>query len=145
MPLTASANFASPDDVEHAFYEILATGDAEQLTKLWAEDEESLCVHPTGARLTGLGPIRESWRSIFGNAKLRVRAEPIAHWQGSVLAIHHLMETLFVDDDPTPHGPLHVTHVYALGPHGWRLVARHASAADDSHQAMAEGASHTLH
>jgi hypothetical protein len=38
---------------------------------------------------------------------------------------------LFVGDDPSPHGPLHVTHVYMRGAHGWRLVSRHASAADD--------------
>lgn len=145
MPLTPSANFASPDDVEHAFYEILATGDAEQLTKLWAEDEESLCVHPTGARLTGLGPIRESWRSIFSSARIRVQPESVAHWQGTVMAIHHLTEVLFVGDDPSPHGPLHVTHVYVRGAHGWRLVSRHASAADDGHQAMADAIPHTLH
>lgn len=145
MPLTPAANFASPDDVEHAFYEILATGDAEQLTKLWAEDEESLCVHPTGARLTGLGPIRESWRSIFSSARIRVQPESVAHWQGTVMAIHHLTEVLFVGDDPSPHGPLHVTHVYVRGAHGWRLVSRHASAADDGHQAMADAIPHTLH
>jgi len=39
-----------------------------------------------------------------------------------------------------------VTHVYARGAHGWRLVNRHASAADDSHQAMADATvPHTLH
>ena len=62
-----------------------------------------------------------------------------------MLAIHHLTEILFVGDDPGPHGPLHVTHVYARGAHGWRLVSRHASAADDSHQAMADAVPHTLH
>ena len=54
-------------------------------------------------------------------------------------------EVLFVGDDPSPHGPLHVTHVYMRGAHGWRLVSRHASAADDGHQAMADAIPHTLH
>ena len=96
-------------------------------------------------RLLGIVPIRDSWRGIFSNAKIRVQAESVTHWQGSVLAIHHLTEILFVGDDPSPHGPLHVTHIYARGAHGWRLVSRHASAADDSHQAMAEAVPHTLH
>ena len=56
-----------------------------------------------------------------------------------------VIQILFVGDDPGPHGPLHVTHVYARGAHGWRLVSRHASAADDSHQAMADAMSYTLH
>lgn len=136
---------ASADDVEHAFYEALARGDADLLMQAWAEDEETLCIHPTGVRLTGIVPIRESWRSIFANARLRVEAEPVAHWQGAMMAIHHLTEVLFVGDDPSPHGPLHVTHIYQRGPRGWKLVARHASAADDGHQAMADAAPHTLH
>ncbi len=137
--------FASPDDVEQAFYEAIARGDAELIGQLWADDEETVCVHPTGVRLSGLAPIRDSWQSIFATARLRVQVEATAHWQGSVLAIHHLTETLFVGDDPSPHGPLHVTHVFSRGAHGWRLVCRHASAADDGQQALADAAPHTLH
>ena len=139
------ASFASPESLEQAFYDAVTKGDADLLMQLWAEDEETLCVHPTGVRLVGIAPIRESWRSIFSSTRLRVDAQPIAHWQGSVLAIHHLTETLFVADDPNPHGPLHVTHVYERGAHGWRLVSRHASAADDGHQAMADAIPHTIH
>ncbi|MDR0777514.1 MAG: nuclear transport factor 2 family protein [Azonexus sp.] len=136
---------ARPEDVEQAFYEAIARGDAEQIGRLWAEEEETLCVHPTGVRLTGLAPIRESWRSIFAATRLRVQVEVISHWQGSVLAIHHLSEILFVGDDSNPRGPLYVTHVYARGPRGWRLVCRHASTADDSQQALADGVRHTVH
>ncbi|MDP3637769.1 MAG: nuclear transport factor 2 family protein [Azonexus sp.] len=144
--MSRKSNFASPEDVESAFYDAVAKGDADRLVQLWAEDEETICVHPTGVRLIGLAPIRESWRGIFVTARIRMQAESVARWQGSILAIHHLTEVLFVGDDPSPHGPLHVTHVYARGAHGWRLVSRHASAADDSHQALANvSVSHTLH
>lgn len=137
--------YATPDDVERAFYEMVESGDADRLMLIWSDEEDTLCVHPTGVRLNGIIPIRESWRSIFANAQVRIEATPIAHWQGSVFAIHHLTESLFVGDDPTPHGPLHVTHIYARGALGWRLVARHASAADDGHQAMADAIPQTLH
>ena len=137
--------YATPDDAERAFYEAIAHGDADLLMLAWADEEEIICVHPTGVRLFGEIPIRESWRSIFANARLHVQVEPVAHWHGTVMAIHHLTELLFVGDDPNPHGPLHVTHVYIRGAHGWRLASRHASAADDSHQAMAEAIPHTLH
>ena len=143
--MSISALFATPEDTESAFYSALAKGDADLLMQVWAEDEETICVHPTGIRLRGLSPIRESWHSIFSKNRIRVEAEQVAHWQGSILSIHHLTETLFVGDDPSPHGPLHVTHIYARGAQGWRLVSRHASAADDSHQAMAETIHHTLH
>ena len=143
--MSGPATFASPEDAEHAFYDAITERDADRLMLVWAEDEETVCVHPTGVRLLGLPPIRERWRSIFSNARLRVQPEPVAHWHSSVIAIHHLTEVLFVGDDPSPHGPLYVTHVYVRGSQGWRLVSRHASAADDSHQAMAEAVPHTLH
>ena len=143
--MSRPASIASPEDLEQAFYDALNQGDADLLMQFWAEDEETLCVHPTGVRLAGIPAIRESWQGIFANARLRVETERVAHWQGSVLAIHHLTEILFVGDDPGAHGPLHVTHVYARGAHGWRIVGRHASAADDGHQAMAEAVPHTLH
>lgn len=139
------ANFATPEDVEQAFYAAITRSDADLLMHYWAEDEEILCVHPTGVRLTGLVPIRESWRSIFSNARIRIQGETVMRWQGSVMAVHHLTEILFVGNDPSPHGPLHVTHFYILGPNGWRMVSRHASAADDGHQAMADAVPHTLH
>ena len=143
--MSSPSGFTSPEEVEQAFYEGIIKGDADLLAHLWAEDEETVCVHPTGVRLTGIVPIRESWRTIFATARLRVQAEVVAHWQSSVLAVHHLTEILFVGDDPSPHGPLYVTHVYLLGAHGWRLISRHASAADDGHQAMADAVPHTLH
>lgn len=126
------ALYAAPEDAEAAFYQAIARGDADALMAAWAEDEETVCIHPTGVRLAGLAPIRESWRSIFAGAKLRARGETVARWQGMLLAIHHLTETLFIGDDPTPQGTLHVTHVYSRGAHGWRLVNRHASAAADA-------------
>ncbi len=51
--MTTPTHFASPDDVEQAFYEAVARGDADLLMLVWAEDEETLCVHPTGVRLRG--------------------------------------------------------------------------------------------
>jgi ketosteroid isomerase-like protein len=137
-------HFATPEEAEQAFYAALSSGDADALMAIWAEDEEVICVHPTGIQLVGTDPIRESWRSIFAAARLRVQPEAVAHWQGMLLSIHHLVETLFVGDDPAPHGPLHVTHVYSRGALGWRLVSRHASAAGDK-PAATEAAPRTLH
>lgn len=135
------AHFASPEDAERAFYEALTTGDTDALMAIWAEDEEVVCVHPTGVQLVGSTLIRDSWQQIFNAARLRVQPEPVVQWHGMVLAIHHLVETLFVGDDPAPHGPLHVTHVthvYSRGAHGWRLVSRHASAAGEGRTATSE-------
>ena len=55
--MSKPANFAAPEDVEQAFYEAVQKGDADLLIQFWAEDEETLCVHPTGVRLLGIVPI----------------------------------------------------------------------------------------
>ena len=138
-------HYASAEDAEEAFYEAIGRGDIDALMSVWADDEEIVCIHPTGQRLTGQAAIRESWRAIFANTAMRIEYDTVASWQGSVMAVHHLTETLYIADDPNPHGPLYVTHHYLRGAHGWRLVCRHASAADDSHQAMADALPHTLH
>lgn len=144
MPLR-SPLFATPEDAERAFYEALEQGDVDALMAVWAEDEDILCVHPTGVRVNGFEPIRESWRSIFTATKLRAIPEHQAHWQGMLMAVHHLEEMLFLDDDAMPHGPLHVTHVYSRGAQGWRLVSRHASTAGDPANAPRDGDPRTLH
>ena len=125
--------FASPEDAENAFYEALERGDTDAVMNVWSEDEEAVCIHPTGVQLLGVGLIRDSWRSIFNNSKLRVESQRLAQWQGMLLAIHHLVETVYIGEDNKPHGPLFVTHVYSRGAHGWRLVNRHASAANEAH------------
>ena len=123
----------TPEDAEAAFYEALERGDVEAVMATWSEDEDTVCIHPTGVQLLGLSLIRDSWRSIFHNAKLRVTSARIAQWQGMLLAIHHLVETVYIGNDNAPHGPLFVTHVYSRGAHGWRLITRHASAAGEAH------------
>ncbi|MDR2837446.1 MAG: nuclear transport factor 2 family protein [Azonexus sp.] len=143
--MTSPAIHASPDDVERAFYQALAAGDAEKISQLWAEDEEIVCVHPTGIRLTDLAPIRNSWRGILANTRLRVQVRVVTQWRGSMLAIHHLNETLFVGKEQNPQSTLYVTHVYTRGPHGWRLACRHASAVDNKRQTLVDAQPHTFH
>jgi len=45
--------FPTAQDAETAFYEALERCDLDGMMAVWAEDEDILCVHPTGGRLTG--------------------------------------------------------------------------------------------
>ena len=36
---------------------------------VWADDDEVYCVHPNGARVTGVEQVRESWRQIFASGQ----------------------------------------------------------------------------
>jgi len=119
--------FATPEDVESAFYDAIARGDLEALMAVWSEDEEVICTHPTGQQLVGLPTLHESWRQILASTRLQINSSRIAQWQSMLLCVHQITETLQVGQEVT--GPLQATHVYIRGPHGWRLVCRHSSAA----------------
>ena len=142
----------TPDDAEEIFYDAIARADLDALMNVWADDEEIVCIHPTGQCLTGPLAIRESWQGILANnPHLTVRIRRNVCWAGVLLAVHNVVETLFLGNEPTPHGPMLSTNVFQRGANGWRLLSRHASAAAESTAADAgdsephQGGPRTLH
>ncbi len=140
--------FTTPEDAEEAFYDAISRSDLDALMSVWSEDEEIVCIHPTGQRLSGHSAVRESWRIIFeNNQRFRVHLKHSARWKGVLHAVHSVVEMLYLGDDSTPHGPMLSTNVYQRGANGWRLLMRHTSAGteiaeDDDTQSPTK---HTLH
>ena len=128
-----STIYTSAEEAEDAFYEAIGRGDIDAIMQVWSDEEEIVCIHPTGQRLTGSTAIRESWQTIFStNANLTVHAQRVICWQSAIIAVHSVTEVLFVGDDPTPHGPVLSTNVFQRGANGWRLLSRHTSAGAES-------------
>ena len=133
-----SVIFTSAEDAEDAFYEAIGRGDLDALMGVWADDEE-ICIHPTGQRLVGHVAIRDSWRIIFANnPRLTVHVKYSVRWKGVLLDVHSVIETLYLGDEQTPHGPMLSTNVFQRGASGWRLLAHHTSAAADAVEAGGE-------
>ena len=122
--------YASPQDAEAAFYASLERADLEGMMSVWAEDEEVICVHPGGVRISGYAHVMESWRQILGGGpRLRVRLSHQVHLQGLLLSVHSLHENITVIGDDNIHPPIVVTNIYLRGARGWRMVVHHASPA----------------
>lgn len=120
--------FASPQDVEAAFYEALERCDIEGMMAVWAEDEDVVCVHPGGPRLVGYATVREAWQRIFaGGSKLRVRLSQQTSVSTPFAMISMLLEHIATLDDDKLSAPVAATNVYVRGALGWRMVAHHAS------------------
>lgn len=120
-------SFPTPEDVEQAFYEAIESGDLERLMTVWSEDDEIVCLHPNGHRLVGHLQIRDSWRTILGSGRrLQVRVARAVRWQGAMLAVHSVIETLQVDDEAGS-VPVAATNIYVRGATGWRMLVHHAS------------------
>ncbi|WP_153116735.1 YybH family protein [Rhodocyclus tenuis] len=151
-PLSASPALARPEDVETAFYEAIARSDLEGLMALWADDEEIVCVLPDGRRLVGASAISERWRALFAaNPRISVRISQSVCWNSLLLAVHHVVETFYSGNDPSPKSRVLATNVFQRGANGWRLLAHHASAAaelpesDDGNEIDDGGVPRVLH
>src|SRR5688572_5716256 len=124
------ALFANPQDAETAFYDALTKADLEAMMSVWADDDDIYCVHPNGARITGVEEVRESWRKIFaGGQTLRFQLRDQQYVQGMMLSVHSVYEHITVSGEPRPRGPMVATNIYLRTERGWRMVAHHASPA----------------
>lgn len=143
----AAALFTSPQEAEQAFYEAFQRGDLEAMMAVWAEDDEVYCVHPGGARLTGLEQIRESWRQIFANgANMRIQLRGVQQIRGGLLAVHTLYEYITLIGERSGPSVVAATNVYLNVGGGWRIIAHHGSAvANAPAQAPPEAAPTLLH
>jgi len=140
--------FATPQDAEAAFYEAFVKRDLETMMEVWSDDDDSYCVHPGGARISGIENIRESWRGIFASGQeLRFNLRESQHIHTVMLAVHSIYEHITVAGQSRTPQPMIATNVYQRTERGWRMVAHHAAAAPASMRATGgpEPATKTLH
>ena len=122
--------FPTAQDAENAFYEALERGDLEGMMAVWAEDEEIICVHPTGPRLSGQDQVRESWAKIFsGGAGPRVHITQQVAVTAMMIAVHSVHENFSAEGDARSQVPVVATNVYLKTAAGWRMIVHHASPA----------------
>jgi ketosteroid isomerase-like protein len=127
--------FPTAQDAENAFYEALERRDLEAMMAVWSEDEEILCVHPMGPRLTGQDQVRASWAKLFsGDTAARVHISHQVAITGMMIAVHSVQENFTLEgaqgqrleDRPAP---IVATNVYLRMGAGWRMIVHHASPA----------------
>ena len=138
--------FPTAQDAENAFYEALERCDLEGMMAVWAEDEEIVCVHPAGGRLSGQDQVRESWARIFAaGPRARVRIEQQVAISGMMLAVHSVFETFSLEgkNEPQPL-PIVATNVYLRTAAGWRMIVHHASPAPGQAEPPPREGSHKI-
>ena len=129
--------FPTAQDAESAFYEALERADLELMMAVWSEDEEILCVHPGGARLTGQDQVRASWRQIFaGGARARVHLSQQVAIEGPMVAVHSVHENFSVPGEQRALQAVVATNVYLRTAAGWRMIVHHGSPAPGQAEAQ---------
>ena len=128
--------FPTAQDAENAFYEALERCDLEGMMAVWSEDDEIVCVHPGGARLTGQDEVRESWARLFAaGPQARVTIDRQVAISGMMLAVHSVFENFTPPKEGRSQAeqaqpvPIAATNVYLRTAAGWRMIVHHASPA----------------
>jgi uncharacterized protein (TIGR02246 family) len=149
MPSRRAKLYPTPEDAETAFYEAFERADLPGMMTVWAEDDDIVCIHPQGPRLTGFAAVRESWGQIFagGTSRLRLHTTEVRKFAGQSVAVHAVVEVLSVPGQQGPTQSVCATNVYELTDHGWRMVVHHASPVSEPAAPSVDDAppSHTLH
>jgi uncharacterized protein (TIGR02246 family) len=137
---------ASADEIERRFYEAMRRADIEALMALWSDDDDILCVHPGGPRLVGPAAVRAMFEAIFANGAIDVQPEKVRRLQAHASAVHSVLERVQVQGPEGAQSAWVVaTNVYVNTPHGWRLVAHHASPGTQREPQDSADAAATLH
>jgi ketosteroid isomerase-like protein len=125
--------FETSEEAEDAFYAAFSTARLEDMMRVWALDNEVVCIHPGGPRLAGLAEIRDSWARIFTDSMPRsfsLRGRIVVG--DDAQRIHILEENIRVPGTTFVAPPVLATNVYQRRSEGWRMILHHASVAPQS-------------
>lgn len=123
------ARFTDAAAAERAFYEAFAACDLKGMGEVWANQQETVCIHPGGAPLRGKAAILGRWREILGGTSPpSIRHRELQRFANGALSVH-LVEELIVAPDGMPRDGTRVlaTNVYGYLGDSWRMLEHHAS------------------
>ncbi len=128
---------ASAEAAEAAFYDALQRADVDAVMRLWADDDEPVCVHPGGPRAVGVAAIRAGFEQLFAGGPLHVTPERVLRTVSLGCAVHNVVERVHLDpgEDGARYALVLATNVYMKVAGSWRMVLHHASPAT-AHEAV---------
>ena len=111
------------------FYRAFESLDADQMAECWLQDPRITCIHPGWRRLSGWGPIMESWERIFQSVfEMKFELGETSVIMGGEMAIVVVEENLTQRGyDGTMKTQVMATNVFERIGHKWRLVLHHGS------------------
>jgi len=109
-------------EANREFYAAFSRGDFEAMSRLWAEQAPSACLHPGMNVITGRRAILDTWRQILtqmSGVEMSCRSARV-HWLGNVA----LVTCLEANGKRPAH--LAATNVFLLEGGRWRMVHHQA-------------------
>lgn len=120
--------YPTPQAAEAAFYNAFERADLRAMMAVWADEDNIICIHPTGPRLHGRRAVEEGWRSLFRtNTSMRFQITDIRAMQHDTFSVRSVYENIDHGSDFQQHALIISTNLYRLTDQGWRMIMHHAS------------------
>jgi ketosteroid isomerase-like protein len=120
--------FTTPQEAEQAFYQALRQADLALMMRVWADDEDIVCIHPGGVRVAGHAAVHDTWQQIFNNGPVVVTPVQPLIMSSVMSSVHVLIEQITIKMAQGPQtANCYATNVFHKGRTGWKMVMHHAS------------------
>ncbi len=112
-----------------AFYRAFESLDIDQMAEVWLKEPNIVCIHPGWAKLSGWGPVMESWSRIFDNTfAMKFELEEIEVTISGDIAVAVVEENITQNGyDGPSHSKVLATNVFQRSGHKWWLAIHHGS------------------
>ncbi len=112
-----------------AFYRAFESLDIDKMSEVWLKEPNIICIHPGWPKLSGWGPVMESWTRIFDNTfEMKFEFGEIDVMISGDLAVAVVQENLMQSGyDGTARTQVLATNVFQRVDNKWWLVMHHGS------------------
>lgn len=112
-----------------AFYRAFETLELDTMEEVWLRDPKIVCIHPGWRRLTGWGPVMQSWERIFQSIfEMKFEARELEIFESQDLAIVLCEEELTQRGyDGTARSTVLASNVFERVGQRWMMVMHHGS------------------
>jgi ketosteroid isomerase-like protein len=116
-------SFATPQDVEDAFYDAIEEADVDAMANVWLDSDKVLCLLPMAPLQIGLERVLEAWRAILTEPRrVEIEIHHVQWIETGDLAIHFVEEHLSGPGQSRPSPPIYAINIYRQGGDGWKLL-----------------------
>jgi ketosteroid isomerase-like protein len=116
-------------EANRAFYRAFESLEANRMGEVWLRDQRIVCIHPGWRRLTGWGPIMNSWELIFENVfEMKFELDDPQVMTSGDLAVVVVEENLTQRGyDGTMRTQVLATNVFERADGRWWMISHHGS------------------
>jgi ketosteroid isomerase-like protein len=125
-------------EANRAFYRAFESLEVEKMERVWLSDPKIACIHPGWRKLSGWGPVMQSWMRIFDSAfEMKFEVRELDIYESNDIAVVVTEERLTQHGyDGIARSQVLATNVFERVGQKWMMILHHGSpviqpAADD--------------